>query len=136
MNPIVQNILAVIGGIIGGGVVNMGLLIIGSFLIPVPEGINAWDPESLANGMSKLQAYHFITPFLAHALGTLAGSFIVAKFTTTKHLVFALFIGAFFILGGIINVINLPAPLWFEALDLVAAYFPMAFLGWKLSGQN
>jgi hypothetical protein len=30
----------------------------------------------------------------------------------------------------------LPAPLWYEALDLIAAYIPMAFLGGKLGGAG
>ena len=40
----VRNILAVIIGIIVGSVVNMGLVVVGSSLIPAPEGIdvNIW----------------------------------------------------------------------------------------------
>ena len=136
MNSIIKNILAAVAGIILGSIVNMGILIIGMTLIPFPEGVNVWDPESLANGMSKFGLQHFAPPFFAHALGTLVGSFIAAKFSASKHLLLAVIVGGFFLLGGIYNVINLPAPLWFEALDLIVAYIPMAFLGWKLSGKN
>ena len=38
MNPIVRNILAVLGGIIVGSIVNMGVLILGMNVIPLPEG--------------------------------------------------------------------------------------------------
>ena len=136
MNPKVRNVLAVIAGVVVGGFVNMGLLIAGSLLIGVPEGVNVWDPESLAQNISRFQIHHYITPFAAHAIGTLVGALVVSLIATSKRLFFALFIGGFFLIGGIVNVINLPAPLWFEALDLIVAYFPMAFLGWKLSGKE
>ena len=136
MNPRIKNVLAVIAGVLAGGFVNMGLLIGGSLLIGVPEGVNVWDPNSLAQNIHRFQTHHYITPFLAHAGGTFVGALVVSLIATTKRLFFALFIGGFFLIGGIVNVINLPAPLWFEALDLIVAYFPMAFLGWKISGKE
>ena len=45
---------------------------------------------------------------------------------------FAMIVGIGFLIGGIINVINLPAPAWFSALDLIAAYIPMGWLGGRL----
>ena len=30
----------------------------------------------------------------------------------------------------------IPAPLWFEALDIVVCYIPMAYIGWKLSKES
>jgi len=66
---------------------------------------------------------------LAHAIGTLVGAYIAARIAATHKFKFALGIGAAFLIGGIINVINLPAPTWFSALDLIVAYIPMAWLG-------
>ena len=37
-------------------------------------------------------------------------------------------IGAFFLLGGVAASFMIPAPGWFIALDLLAAYIPMAWL--------
>jgi hypothetical protein len=42
---------------------------------------------------------------------------------------FALAIGVFFLIGGIVNVFMLPSPVWFTILDLAVAYIPMAWLG-------
>jgi hypothetical protein len=33
-------------------------------------------------------------------------------------------------------VIDLPAPIWFEALDLLIAYFPMGYLGYRLAKKQ
>ena len=134
MNPILRNVLAVVAGIIAGGIVNMGIIMISSSVIPPPEGVDPSDMESLKAGMHLFQPKHFIMPFLAHAIGTLAGAYLAVRLAVSQHLKLALIIGAFFLIGGIMMVMDLPAPLWYEALDLIVAYIPMGWLGWKLAG--
>lgn len=136
MNPIVKNILAVVVGIILGSVVNLGLIMIGSSVIPLSEGVNPMDPESLKANIHLFEAKHFIFPFLAHALGTLAGAFIAAKLAANNAMKFAIGIAIYFLIGGIVNITMLPAPTWFIALDLVAAYLPMGWLAGKWAGKN
>ena len=43
---------------------------------------------------------NFVFPFLAHALGTLAGAFVAAKIAASHKMRFALAIGFLFLLGG------------------------------------
>jgi hypothetical protein len=136
MNPILRNILAVIAGFIIGSAVNMGLILISSSIIPLPDGVDPSNMESLKNNMHLFEAKHFIFPFLAHALGTLVGAFVAAKLAATHAMKLALGIGAFFLIGGITNVMMLPSPLWFTILDLVGAYIPMAWLGGKLTNRT
>jgi len=137
MNPILKNVLAVIAGVVIGSVVNMGLIIIGPSIIPIPEGIDPMDPESLKAGMSLFKPIHFIFPFLAHALGTLVGALVAAKIAATHKLKFALGIGIIFLAGGIWNAMELGGPMWFNILDLFGAYIPMAMIGGKLGiGKN
>jgi hypothetical protein len=38
-------------------------------------------------------------------------------------------VGSLFLLGGIANVVMLPGPVWFSAVDLLLAYLPAAWLG-------
>lgn len=134
MNPILKNILIFILGWILGSAVNMGILSLGGILIPLPEGVDPADMESIKANIHLYEFRHFIPMFLAHAMGTLIGAFIVAKFAASQHFNLAIFIGGFFLLGGIAMAIMIPAPLWVEAADLIVAYFPMAWLGWKLAG--
>jgi predicted ATP-dependent Lon-type protease len=129
MSPIVKNIIAVVVGIIVGGIVNMALIMVSGSIIPLPEGVDASNMESLKANMPSFEARHFIMPLLAHALGTLIGAFITAKLAANRKMTFALLIGAFFLIGATMNVLDLPAPLWFEATDLIIAYIPMAYLG-------
>ena len=128
MSPIIKNVLALIGGGLVGMTANMGLIITGNQLIPFSDNIN---PMNAMNWEIK----YFIFPFLAHAIGTLSGAFIVAKFSESYHMLLAICIGIFFLSGGLSMVFMLPAPIWFIVIDLVFAYLPMSWLGWKISNK-
>ena len=129
MNTIFKNILAILGGVVIGMVVNMGLIITGNQLIPFADGINPMNA-------TMWEIKYFIFPFLAHAIGTLSGAFITAKFAASYHMIFAICIGIFFLLGGITMVFILPAPTWFVVVDLFLAYIPMGWLGWEISNKK
>ena len=136
MNPILRNILAVVTGLVIGSAVNMFFISLNGPVIALPEGADVTTMEGLKESMSLFEPKHFIFPFLAHAIGTLVGAYIAARIAATHKFKFALGIGAAFLIGGIINVINLPAPTWFSALDLIAAYIPMAWIGGSLGGTK
>ena len=124
---IFKNILAVILGLIIGSSVNMGLILISSSIIPPPNGADVTTMEGLKASMHLFETKHFIFPFLAHALGTFSGALIAVLITSNHKLKFALGIGVFFLIGGIINVFMLPSPTWFILVDIGFAYLPMAW---------
>ena len=131
MNPILKNILAVILGWIGGSIVNMSLIQIGHKLFPI-EGVDPTNMEALAEIMPSLDFDFFIFPFLAHALGTLVGAAIAAMIAANRKMTFALAIGGFFLIGGILVNYMLPGPTWFAVTDILFAYIPMAWIGGKI----
>jgi hypothetical protein len=133
LSPIVRNALAVVAGIVVGSVVNMGLVEMGGLVFPPPPGVDTTTMEGLRESMHLLEARHFVMPFLAHALGTLVGATLAAAIAVSYRLHIALGIGCLFLIGGIIAAMMLPAPAWYIALDLLLAYIPMAWLGWKLA---
>ena len=132
MSPLLRNILALVAGIAVGSIVNMGLISISGAAIPPPAGADVTTTEGLKASMHLFEPKHFVFPFLAHALGTLAGAAVAACIAATRKFQLAMTIGVVFLAGGIGAVMMLPSPLWFNALDLVAAYIPMAWIGWKL----
>lgn len=136
MSPILRNVLAVITGVIVGMVVNMGIVMLSSSIIPLPDGVDVTNPESLKSSMHLFETKHFVFPFLAHAIGTLAGAWAVAKITVSYHTKFALGIGVFFLIGGIANASMIGLPNWFTAIDLIVAYIPMGWLGGKLVSKD
>jgi hypothetical protein len=136
MNPIVKNILAVITGIVIGGLVNSGILAIGSSIIPPPEGVDLKSIEGLKAAMPLMEPKHFVMPFLAHALGTFAGALLTALIAFSHKLRLAMLIGLVFLVGGIAMVLQLPSPIWFTCIDLGLAYIPMAYLAHKLAERR
>ena len=136
MNIYLRNGLALVGGLVLGSVVNMALISVSASIIPPPNGADVTTMEGLKASLPLFEPKHFLFPFLAHALGTLVGAIIAALIAGSHHMKWALGVGAFFLLGGIANVLLLPSPLWFSLLDILGAYIPMAYLGGRLGARG
>lgn len=132
MNPILRNIIALVIGFLIGSLVNMALIMTSGSIIPPPNGIDVTTMEDLKANMHLFEPKHFLFPFLAHALGTFIGAYTASKIAYHKMPI-AIIIGALFLVGGIINVITLPSPIWFTIVDLVGAYLPMAYFASKIN---
>jgi hypothetical protein len=124
---------AVLLGAIIGGIVNMTIVIQGAALVPLPEGVDPADPESLAANMHRFGPAHFLAPWFAHAAGSFVGALVAGLIAVRHRMRFALGIAAFTMLGGIANAYMLPAPVWFVAADLLGAYLPMGWLAGHLA---
>ncbi len=133
MNSTLRIILSIILGLVIGSLVNMGLILISGSVIAPPVDADTATIEGLKEALLLFEPKHFIMPFLAHAIGTLAGALVAALLVKNHKLKVALSIGVFFLIGGISNVVMLPSPIWFTVVDITLAYIPMAYLGYKLS---
>lgn len=123
-------------GLFVGGLVNMGLIAAGGALLPPPPGVDVNDVASINARIGEYSVAQLLVPFFAHALGTLVGAWLAARLAGGRRgaLVAAGIVGAFSLAGGIGAVLMIPAaPLWFDALDLLGAYLPMAWLGARLA---
>ncbi|MBP7280584.1 MAG: hypothetical protein KBA66_03345 [Leptospiraceae bacterium] len=132
MNPMIKNILAVILGFVIGSAVNMGIIMVSGSIIPPPIGADVTTMEGLKASIHLFEPKHFLFPFLAHALGTFVGALVAAFISASQKMKFAFTIGVLFLLGGTANVFMLPAPIWFNILDLAGAYIPMSYIAGKL----
>lgn len=135
MNPTVKNILALVAGCIGGGFLNMALITYGPAIIPAPVGVDPANLESINANAHLYELKHMITPFLAHALGTLFGAYVTTRLAASHHMKLALGVGVFFLLGGIVAASMIKISTAFSAFDILFAYIPMAYLGWKLGAK-
>lgn len=127
--------LAIILGFVVGSGVNIALVLLGPALIAPPAGADMTTAEGLKAAMPLLEPKHFLMPFLAHALGTLAGALVGSVIAVSKRTVVAYAVGAIFLCGGIAASFMIPAPAWFKVLDLAVAYLPMAWLGLSLADR-
>ena len=111
MPAILRNTLALIAGVVIGGVANMTIVSVSGSIIPLPEGVNPEDIESLKASIHLFEPKHFLMPFLAHAVGTFVGAFIASYIAVSRKMILAMIIGCFFLAGGIMMVQMLPGPL-------------------------
>lgn len=135
MPLLLRNVLAVLAGLVLGSLVNMAIVTLGPMLIPPPAGVDVNTAEGLAKGIHLFEPRHFVAPFLAHALGTLAGALCACLAAASRKAPLAWLVGVVFLCGGVAASVMIPAPAWFIALDLVVAYLPMAWLGSRLGAR-
>ncbi len=136
MRAFLKGLLAVVVGLIVGSAVNMGLILLGARVVPAPAGVDTTTSEGLAAAMPLLGPVHFVFPFLAHGLGTLAGALLATWVVGRRGWVPAAVIGLLFLAGGVASCFMLPAPRWFEVLDVLVAYLPFAWLGYMLARRH
>jgi hypothetical protein len=133
MKGIVLNVLVFVACVFAGAIANGLIINYSGEIIPPPVGSNLKTEEGLKAAMAIMKPRHFVMPFIAHALGTLVGAFLVTLFIKERKLFRALLVGFLFFLAGTYMVFILPSPLWFDAVDLGLAYIPMAWIGYKLA---
>ena len=131
MHPFLKSGLAVLAGIFVGGIVNFGIIILSSSIIPPPDGVDVSNIESIKANIHLYKPIHFLFPFLAHSLGTFSGAVLAIKIS--KQTKIAYVVALVFLYGGISMVTQVPSPMWFTVLDLGLAYIPMAWLATKMS---
>lgn len=136
MKPLVRNVLSVLLGFAAGSVVNMVLVNIGPFVVPLPEGADVSSMERLRETMERFTPANFLFPFLGHALGTLVGAFVAAKLAASRPMRCAIVIGVLFLAGGIAAMSMIGGPVWFNVCDLLFAYIPMGWLGGYLASRK
>ncbi|MEY5001004.1 MAG: hypothetical protein RLZZ211_1040 [Bacteroidota bacterium] len=131
-----KSILLSVLGLVLGAITNGAIVQLGNQMVTPPKGFDLSTEKGLAAAISHFEPKHFLFPFLAHAIGTFVGAFFVSKMRVNRTLVNAMAIGFAFLAGGVMMVLMMPGtPLWFILLDLIVAYLPMAYLGYKL-GQR
>ncbi|MFT6166227.1 MAG: putative membrane protein YqgA involved in biofilm formation [Vicingaceae bacterium] len=126
-----RNIVAVIIGLVIGSIVNMYIIKLNGVVVPLPEGIDPNDMDSLKANMSQFTLFNYLVVFLAHSLGTLAGALIAGFIGASSKVILMYIISFAFMLGGISMIIMLPTPIWFAFADLAFAYIPVAWLAAK-----
>ena len=143
-----RNGLSALAGMIAAMIVTTLLQIVAHFVDPPSrEIIEAFrniyndDPtiveaarETLARELSK-QPLQLVLVIVSHALGTFFGALIAVRASRVAHIVPASIVGGVMLMGGIANVMLIPHPAWFNAVDLLL-YIPAALLAWKLTGPG
>ena len=118
-------IVAVIVGLAVGMAANMGFVIINLQIFPLPEGVAWTDEEEIKSWLGTLPKTAFILVFVAHLSQAFLGGLVAARIAKRNMMCVAITIGVLTMVGGIMNMMSIPAPawLWIEVpLYLVVAW--------------
>lgn len=127
-----RSILAVVLGIVLGGVVVGGVEYVGRLAYPPPAGMDMNNPEVVKEYVAQAPVGALLFVPLAWALGSLAGGTLAAKLSRQSHTRNALIVGGVLMVFGIANLVMIPSPLWMWVVG-IAVFLPAAYLGAKLA---
>lgn len=132
MKSVMRRGLALVLGLFAGSGVNMGLITLGNSIIPLPAGADTSTTEGLRQAITMFGPEHYVFPWLGHAVGTFIGVLIAVLIQRSNSMIIPIIITSAFLIGGIMMVMQIPSPLWFDLVDLCGAYLPMGYLAYRL----
>jgi hypothetical protein len=122
----VRSVLAVIAGILVGGIV-VGLCEVPGFLLhPPPAGFDSKDAEQLKAHFARAPLAAHIGVAVAWTLGSLVGSLLAAWIARRAFFTHGMIVACAFLAAVVLNLRSFPHPTWLAVLGVVA---PLA-MGW------
>ena len=139
-----RNGLAALAGVIAAVTLTMILQLVVHWIDPPSKELNNairkiydQDPavveearEIFARELPK-HPLQLVLIIVTHAAGTFFGSFTAVRISREAHIIPASIVAGLMLLGGVSNVMLIPHPTWFNAVDLLL-YIPAALFAWKL----
>ena len=117
----------------------LGVLVIffietsGHHLFSVYQNVpNITEPEAFAAFIETLPLGAFLFLLFAHSLGTLISAFSATLISGHSRPVPAIVVGVLMLSAGVINLISIPHPVWFQISEVIL-YLLSALFGYKLS---
>ena len=92
---------------------------------------NITEPEAFAAFIETLPLGAFLLLLFAHSCGSIIAAFIATILSGHARPTTAMAIGIIMLAGGVINLIRIPHPIWYQISEGII-YLPAAFLGYKL----
>ncbi len=104
--------MAVLVGWIVGMVANGAIVYLNIALYPMPEGVTFDDKVGFAAYIETLPLTAFFIVLVAHLSQAFFGGLVAAKISTKRTMKVAMIIGVLSLIGGYINMQNMPLPTW------------------------
>ena len=130
-----KSLIAVVTGVIVGGVVVFGVEGLGSVVLYALTGIEPITAQGAAELASVRPTESLLVVVLAYLLGPMAGGYIAARLAPFKRYFHAIAVGAVQLIFGVITLALFPHPEWFWIATLVA-FIPAALAGAGMARQG
>ena len=93
---------------------------IGNSMFPVPPGTDFDDPASVRAMMESISPMALVMVIVSYVLGTFGGGLLASLIARETPMLFAAVIGAFVMLGAVLNLYAISHPLWFSVSAIVS----------------
>ena len=124
----IRTILALLIGLITGFLL-IGLLeMVGHLIYPPPPGVDLTNPEIVKELIKNAPTGALILILISYAIGAFAGGLVAMLIGKKSPGLYIGGVGGGLLGGGILNLINLPHPLWFTILSILI-FIPCAAIG-------
>lgn len=108
-----RNIGAVVLGLFAGIAVNMGFIMLNSYMLfPMPEGMDMNDPEQMNAYVATLPTAAFLVVLIAHLGQSFVGGWVAARVGASRPMLLAMIIGVLSLAGGIASMMQIRGPTW------------------------
>jgi hypothetical protein len=126
-----KRIIAVVVALLVAFAVIGGFEKLGPVLFKTPV-IDSRDPKTISDMMASMPMAAFIWLLLSYAIASLLGGVIATYISGREKIQPALIVGAFLMVGGIMNFIIIPYhPIWFMVVNMLE-YIPFALIGYAV----
>lgn len=124
MRRVAGILIGLIAGVITIGVVEG----ISSLIHPMPEGLDWNDKKARGEWVMSLPFSAYLMILLAHAGGAFVAAMVCQLIVRDRWVAAWVGLGVFLLLGGLVNFVSIPHPMWVAVSDLLL-YVPSAVLG-------
>lgn len=131
----VRKILAVLGGLVSGGIVISLVEMVARQLHPLPATIKIDDFAALAEHASKAPLSAQIAVLIGYALGAITAGFVSTIIAKDGKKIYAIICAVFFLASTIINLSMIATPIWFWVIALLL-WIPLSLLGHRLASRK
>ncbi|MDF2552198.1 MAG: hypothetical protein K0R77_1473 [Chryseobacterium sp.] len=126
-----RKILAVIAGIISGGI-SVGIVqTVGHNLYPMPEGMKSDDMEAMKNYVETAPFMALFFVIISYVIAAVVSGFVSTKIADDGKKIYALICGIIFLIQSIYMMSVLPTPIWFWILGILS--WTLVLVGYKLA---
>jgi MFS family permease len=130
-----RNVLAVLGGLLVGGALNMALVQLNMrVLFPMPQGMDTNDPAQFNAYVAALPTAAFFVVMLAHLGQSFVGGWLAARLGASRPMLLAMIVGVLSLAGGVTAMMTIDGPDWM-VVEL-PLYLVVAWLAGRLEQKR
>ncbi len=129
-----RRVAGVIVGLMAGVLAVALLEGLSSLIYPPPADLDFGNSEAVGAFYGDLPIPAFLIVLAAHACGAMMGGFACAAMVRERWPAGSLMVGSVLLIGGAVNLLWIPHPIWFSIADLIL-YLPTAVVGGVLANE-